>query len=173
MDSSNAQQQDLCMSPEPTKEHKWLDQLVGEWNCKSQMMMPDGSSATGNATEVVRSLGGLWTVAEMKADMPDGSDGEMIMTLGYDPAKGKFVGTFVGSMMNFMWHYLGSLSADGKTLTLDCEGPNMAPGAEPGTTANYQDIVTIVDANTRTLRSQMATPDGGWVQFMEATYKRV
>jgi hypothetical protein len=168
-----AQAQDsMCMAPEPSAEHKWLQRLVGEWTCESQMTMPDGTSMNGAATESVRSLGGLWTIGEMTTTMP-GSDKPdyMIMTLGFDPARGKFVGSFVGSMMTFMWIYEGTLAGD--TLTLDCVGPNMAPGAEPGATANYQDIVTLVDDNTRTLRSQMQLPDGSWAQFMTATYRRV
>ena len=41
--------------------------------------------------------------------MPDGGPATMIMTLGYDPAKKRFVGTFIGSMMTNLWVYEGEL----------------------------------------------------------------
>ena len=48
----------------------------------------------------------------------------------------------------------------------------MAPGAE-GRTAKYQEVITIVDADTRTFTSRAQGPDGKWVEFMTATYRRV
>jgi hypothetical protein len=92
-----------------------------------------------------------------------------IITLGYDPAKGKFVGTFIASMMTHLWLYEGSLDASGKVLTLDAEGPSMA--GDDGM-AKYQDIVTVENDNHWTLSSQMQGPDGQWVKFMTAHYRR-
>jgi len=37
--------------------------------------------------ERVRSIGGLWTVAEGESRMPDGSPATTIMTLGFDPRR--------------------------------------------------------------------------------------
>jgi hypothetical protein len=48
------------------------------------------------------------------------------MTLGYDPAKKRFVGSFVASMMTFLWLYDGELDAAQKVLKLDAEGPSFA-----------------------------------------------
>lgn len=44
--------------------------------------------------------------------------------------------------------------------------------AGDGGMAKYQDIITIVSPNERTLSSQQLQPDGTWKQFMTATYKR-
>ena len=38
--------------------------------------------------------------------------------------------------------------------------------------APYQDVIEIVDNNTRLLRSRMPGPDGQWVEFMKARYTR-
>ena len=65
-----------------------------------------------------------------------------IITLGYDPAKQRFVGSFIASCMTHLWPYEGTLDATGKVLTLDSEGPSFSGD---GTTVKYQDIVEIVD----------------------------
>lgn len=159
--------------PEPQDQHKWLSRLVGEWTMEGECMMgPDQPSMKMRGRDVVRSLGGLWTIAEGVGEMPGGGEMRSIMTLGYDPQRQKFVGTFVASMMTHLWLYEGSLDAGGKVLTLDCKGPNMMPGATPGELVPYQDIIEFVDDNHRILRSRAPGPDGKWVQFMEAHYHR-
>jgi hypothetical protein len=91
------------------------------------------------------------------------------MTLGYDPDKKRFVGTWVGSMMSFLWVYDGSLDPAGRTLTLNAEGPDFST---PGKTAKYQDIIEFVSDDHRVLRSQTLGDDGTWHPFMEAHYRR-
>jgi hypothetical protein len=158
------------MFAEPQKEHHWLQQLVGDWTYESECIMgPDQPPMTSQGKERVRTLGGLWTVGEMESGMPDGSTGTMIMTLGFDPAKGRFVGTFVGSMMTFLWSYDGELDAAEKVLTLNAESPSFAGD---GTMAQYKDIIEIKGPNERTLSSQVLGDDGKWNRFMTATYKR-
>jgi hypothetical protein len=135
------------------------------------MTMPDGSTSTGTGRETYTALGELWVIGAMMAPMPDGTPMDARTTLGYNATKGTFEGSFHASCMDSQWVY-HSGELNGNTLTLNCVGPNMAPGAEPGSTCNYQDIFELRDANTRILRSQAETPDG-WVQFMQATYTRV
>jgi len=91
------------------------------------------------------------------------------MTLGYDPQKQRFVGTFVGSMMTGMWVYEGTMDASGSMLTLDTEGPDM--GSE-GKMANYKDIIEIKSDDYRLLRSQIQSADGSWQEFMTAHHRR-
>jgi hypothetical protein len=158
------------MQSEPQKEHKWLTSLVGEWTYESDCDMgPDQPPMKSVGKESVRSLGGLWTLGEWQFEMPDGSMGVMIMTLGFDPAKGRFVGTFIGSMMTHLWIYDGQLDAAGKVLTLNAEGPTFS---DPGKMAQYQDIIEIKSANERVLSSQLLGDDGKWTRFMTATFKR-
>jgi hypothetical protein len=157
--------------PEPQAEHKWLQRLVGEWTYESDCYMgPDQPPMKSGGTESVRSLGGLWTLGEGRGEMPDGGVMISIMTLGYDPARKRFVGTFVASMMTHLWLYDGSLNEAGTVLTLDAEGPSFAGD---GTMAKYQDIIEFKGDNERVLSSQTLGPDGKWVRFMTATYRRV
>ncbi|GAB4115534.1 MAG: DUF1579 domain-containing protein [Acidobacteriota bacterium] len=156
-------------APQPTREHEWLQQLVGEWTYEMTAAGSPAGSAEIRGGESVRSIGGLWVMLEGHGSMPDGSPAVTIMTLGYDPEKQSFTGTFIGSMMTYLWTYRGSLDSSGKVLTLDTEGPSMAGD---GKICKYKDIVEIVDADTRLLRSRMLGDDGQWQEFMQATYRR-
>lgn len=152
------------------KEHRWLDSLVGEWDYESEASMgPDQPPSKFAGTETVRSLGGAWVLCEGKGDMPEGGSWTTIMTLGYDPAQKKFVGTFIGSMMTHLWIYEGQLDAAGKILTLDTEGPSFS---EEGKMARYQDIIEIKSSDHRLLSSQWLGDDGKWNGFMTANYRR-
>lgn len=155
--------------PEPGPEHRWLERMVGEWTCESECSMgPDQPPMTTRGTEVVRSLGGLWMVNEMEMPGPDGAPMHSVMTLGFDPAKGRFVGSFIASCMTHMWPYNGTLDASGKVLTLDSEGPAFSGEGM----SKYQDIVELLDDDTRELRSQVRNADGTWTAFMKMTSRR-
>lgn len=159
-----------CPKAEPQKEHEWLHKLVGDWTCEMECSMgPDQPPMKSTGTESVRSLGGLWTIGEGTGDAPDGTPVKSIMTLGYDPQKQKFVGTFVASMMTHLWVYEGTLNETGKVLILDTEGPSFAGD---GSMARYQDIIAFVSDDHRTLKSRMPGEDGNWIEFMTAHYQR-
>jgi uncharacterized protein YndB with AHSA1/START domain len=156
------------MQAEPRAEHQWLQRLLGEWTFEAEAIMgPDQPTSKALGTETVRSLGGLWVLAEGQAEMPGGGPMGSLMTLGYDPAKGRFVGTFVASMMTHLWVYEGLLDADGRVLTLDTQGPNFATGGM----SRYQDIITLDDGR-RTLASRMLGENGEWSPVMRAEYRR-
>ncbi len=158
------------MEVKPQKEHQWLDQLLGKWTTEGECDMPSGESAKSVGTETVRSMGGLWVVCEGQGDMPGCGPCDMLMTLGYDTEKKAFVGSWAGSMMSGMFIYTGALDSSGKVLTLDTEGPSFTGD---GSTAKYQDVITIKSKDERTLHSQTLQPDGTWKRFMTATYRRV
>jgi hypothetical protein len=158
------------MKAEPQKEHQWLQQLVGEWTSEAECSMGPGQPSTKSyGTERVRMVGGVWMVGEGQGEMPGGGPATMIMTLGYDPQKKKYLGTWIGSMMTHMWHYDGEMDASGRILTLSAEGPSMAGD---GTMAKYQDIIEIKSKDHRTLSSRVLGPDGTWNHFMTAHYRR-
>jgi hypothetical protein len=67
-ESTNAQPEASFTRPEPQKEHLWLQKLVGEWTFEAEASMGDGKpNEKTSGTERVRSLDGLWTVAEDRA----------------------------------------------------------------------------------------------------------
>ncbi len=163
------------MHVEPQSEHRWLHKLVGEWTYVGDCSMgPDEPAMKNTGTESVRSLGGLWTIGDGKGEMPGVGTGYTVMTLGYDPAKKRFLGTFIGSMMTHLWIYDGSLDDSGKVLTLDAEGPSFTAdgGIVEGKLVKYQDTIEFKSDDHRTLSSRMLTDAGEWVGIMNADYHR-
>lgn len=163
-----AQQAGCPGAAQPQAEHEWLHQIVGEWECEGEAKMgPDQPVMTWKSREVVRSLGGMWVIGEGTGNMPEGGTAHTMITLGYDPKKERYVGTFAASMMTHLWIYEGR--REGTVLTLDTEGPAMTPDAPY---AKFQDIVDIKSRDERTLRSVVLGPDGQWHEVMKATYRR-
>jgi hypothetical protein len=159
------------MKSEPQKEHQWLQQLVGEWTYEAEATMEQGQPPSKfEGYERVRSLGGLWILAEGQGEMPGCGAATTVLTLGYDPQKQRYVGTWVGSMMTHLWEYDGALDAAGRVLTLNAEGPHMA--AE-GKMAKYKDVIEIKSEDHRVLTSHILGEDGEWHAFMTANYRRM
>lgn len=147
---------------EPQKEHEWLQILVGEWTVEDD-------KAPGQWTETVRSLHGIWIVAEGQGEMP-GGPATTVMTLGYDPQKNRYVGTWIGSMMTHLWVYDGELDATGKILSLYSEGPDMMGGG--GKMVKYKDVIELKSDDHRLLSGHVLGEDGQWNQFCTTHYRR-
>jgi hypothetical protein len=159
------------MQVEVQKEHEWLRRLVGSWTYESEAIMAPGQPPVKMVgSELVRSLGDVWVICEGKGECPGEGTGFTVMSLGYDTAKKRFVGSFIGSMMTNLWIYDGALDPTGTKLVLDAEGPTMAGD---GSTAKYQDTIEIKSPDHRVLRSSILLPDGKWQQFMTSHYRRV
>ncbi len=159
------------MKTEAQKEHQWLQKLVGEWTCEAECIMEPGEPpAKMLGSESVRSLGGLWIVGQGQSEMPGGAGpATSVLTLGYDPRKQRFVGTWIGSMMPHLWLYDGELDADAGVLTLDTEGPDIA---DEGTMAQYKDVIEFKGDDHRVLTSYKLSDDGAWHQFVTVNYLR-
>jgi Protein of unknown function (DUF1579) len=90
MESAPAQPEIATMNAKPQKEHEWLHKLVGDWTYETDAPPEPGKPATkATGTESVRSLGGLWVLAEGRGVMPGGGPATTLMTLGYDTEKNR------------------------------------------------------------------------------------
>lgn len=159
------------MESKPEREHEWLMQLVGSWEFENECAMgPGGEKVRGTGREVVRAIGGLWVVGEMTGEMPGCGEMVGIMTLGFDPGRKKFVGTWIGSPTTHMFIYEGTLDDARRVLTLDCTGPSFT---DPAATARYQDIIEVRSRDERRLASQVLGEDGKWTRFMEGVFRRI
>ena len=167
---STEHQEPMEMATKPIKEHEWLKHLLGDWKVESQMMMPDGQTFTTHGTAHVKSLGGLWAYSENTDTMPDGTQITGYFALGYDVSFKEYRGAIIMSASSHLWKYAGQLSADEKTLTLECEGPSMTAD---GATAMYREVIELVDESSRTHTSYGQDEKGEWVQFSKSHYTRV
>lgn len=166
----STEQMEETMATKPIKEHEWLQNLVGEWQCTMEMMMGPGKpTQRSTGTESVKSLGGLWAFAEQKGSMPDGGQMTGYFALGYDVSFKQYWGTWIASVSSHLWKYKGELSPDGRIMTLNCEGPSMT---KDGETALYRDVIELIDANHRRTTSYGQDDDGNWQVFMTNDYTR-
>lgn len=158
------------MNNEPQAEHRWLHQLVGEWEGEGEAYGAPGEAPFAWKTiQSVRKIGELWIQCEARNETPKGAPDIMQITLGYDPAQGRYVGVFAGSMMSKLWIYEGRVEDDGRTLTLDTEGPDFASGQ----TRKFQDIVELIGDDRHELRSRKLGDDGQWQPVMRVRYRRI
>ena len=137
------------MKAEVTDQHRWLQRLLGEWRYEYDApAKTDKPAKKVEGTEHVRMLGDVWVLCEAKGTTPDGRTADALMTLGYDPQKQRFVGTWIGSMMNHLWVYDGELNEAGTAISLMAEGPDFTT---PGKFMQYKDVIEFKSNDHRTL----------------------
>jgi hypothetical protein len=155
--------------PGPEKEHQWLQKFVGEWTTISKGSMgPDQPPMECSGTIESRMIGDFWVVNEMQGN-PQGIPMRGLQTIGYDPVKKKYIGTWVDSMMNHMWMYEGSVDASGNKLTLEAEGPSFMGD---GKVTKYRDAYEFKTPDHIIVSSSMLGEDGKWITFMTGESKR-
>lgn len=154
-------------TPQPTKEHQWLGQLVGEWTVEGEAVCdPSAPPEKFKGTERVRRVGAFWTTSEYTGELL-GQPFTGVFTLGYDAQKRRFVGTWIDSMQAHLWQYQGTLDAAGKTLTLETEGPC----CKTGKIMKVRDILEIRSKDERVFTMTVEN-DGKWVPAMTLHYRR-
>lgn len=161
--------QDAPQFPGPEKEHEWLEQFVGEWITDSKAKMgPDQPAVEWKGTINSRMIGKFWVVNEMQGDAI-GTPMIGLQTIGYDPDKKKYVGTWIDSMANHLWRYEGEVDPSGKKLTLEAEGPNFMTGGRP---TKFRDAYEFRAPDHIVITSSMLGDDGQWITFMTGEARR-
>lgn len=155
--------------PQPTTQHEWLKKFVGEWTVRSEIhMAPDQEPMVATGTESARMLGGFWVVGEGRGEMA-GADlkSEWIISFGYDPQQGEYVGRWIDSMTPAKWDYRGKVSEDGKTMTLSTSGFCPMEGKD----CEFRTTVAFKSDDVRVITDEKKT-DAGWVTAVVSTYTR-
>lgn len=153
---------------EATAQHQWLQRMAGDWTYEMEAEGGPGEPPIRDTgSEYVRPLGDTWVMCESGGSMPDGTQVASVMTLGYDPERERFTGTFVSSMMTYLWIYAGT--RDGDLLTLDTEGPSYT---DDGRMVPYRDTIRFVSDDHRVHTSSYRTDDGGWHPMLTTHYRR-
>lgn len=146
-----------------SEEHEFLQKFVGEWEVESE-----GSGMKGKAVMKSSMLGKLWLVNSSDHEV-GGTPLQSIQMIGYDTTKKKYVGIWADSVINYMWHYEGTVDESGKKLTLNAEGPSMSGD---GKMTQYKDAYEFKDDDTIIATSSMQNADGEWTVIMKGTAKR-
>jgi hypothetical protein len=158
--------QDFPAPAKPTQEHQWLKQLVGEWDTDNEATFGEQKVAC-TGTQSSRMLGDYWVLNEGEMT-PMGMVMKSLQAIGYDPARKKFVGTFISSADGTFWIYEGTLDKAGRKLTLEADGPNMLTGK----TTKFRDSYEIKSPDHVAMTGEMLGDDGKWVTFMTGNSKR-
>ncbi len=169
-DENTTTQEPMEMATQPLPEHEWLKKLLGEWKTEGEMSMPDGQKMTSHGTASTKSLGGLWAFSDVTDTMPNGMEMTGYFALGYDVSFKEYRAAMIMSASSHLWKYTGELSADGKKMTLNCEGPDMV---KDGATALYRDEIELVDDDHHTRTSYGQDENGEWQLFATTHYTRV
>jgi hypothetical protein len=157
------------VQPKPGPKHDWLQQLVGNWETEVECRIdPSNRPMKAQGTESVRSIGGLWIVAEGESAIMD-KPMRSILTLGYDLEQKKYIGTWISSCMTYLWQYEGSVDLATETLTLETEGPSPH---SPGTVAKFKEVMEVKSGQHRVFTSSMQGQDGKWAAIATINYWR-
>ncbi len=144
----------------PGPEHAFLAEMVGEWTVKFQT--PGGEWTGKNVYKMAH--GGLWLASELECKTPDGPfSGQGLDS--YNPAKKKYVGTWVDSMSTTPIVLEGERSSDGKTLTMTGKGPGM-----DGNTADIKTVTEYTSKDKHVFKMWMGQTTGE--PTMTAVYER-
>lgn len=159
----------LCAQemPKPGPQHQKLHAHVGTWDAAMEMMGPDGTPMPSKGVSTVTmGLGGFWLLDDFVAEiggMPFHGKG----ATGFDPIKGKYVGTWMDSMSPSMMVLEGDFDAAGKVLTMSGMGVN-----HEGKPAMHRMVTTHVDANTMRFEMFVAGADGKEAKMLTITYQK-
>jgi hypothetical protein len=150
--------------PVPGPEHEILKKDVGTWDAEVEMMASPGAPASvSKGVEKVTMLGGFWQLTEFQSEIM-GMPFEGRGATGFDPAKKKYVGTWMDSMTPGYYTVEGTYDKATKTLTATMEGPDPS-----GAITRSKETTVWKDADTRVFT--MYAPDGQTVA-MRISYKR-
>lgn len=153
--------------------HKYLAKFEGEWDVATKFYMEPGAPAMENklscSTKLI--MGGRYLVEKVTGNLDMGTGPipfEGVSTTGYDNHKKVYFSTWIDNMGTGIMHDSGTMSADGKTITLEGKAYNPAVGEELPT----KNVSTLIDANTRKFEMWGPGPDGKMFKTAEMTYTR-
>ena len=155
--------------PGAVKEHEWLKRFVGQWDVVSEGSTGEGQPPIkGKAVMNSSMLGELWVVNSSDHEIA-GMNMKSIRMIGYDTKKKKYVGIWADSMINYMWHYEGTVDESGNKILLEVEGPSMTGG---GKMTKYRDAFEFTDDDTIIATSSMQGKDKKWIVIMKGNLTR-
>lgn len=151
----------------PTAEHAILEQLAGEWDATMKMDFPGVQPSKGTMSTKL-GMNGLWLVGDYKTDNFMGSPFTGHALTGYDPEKGKYVGTWIDSMTMALGVQEGTYDAATKTLTMESKGLDPMSGEE----VTMKMVTKVQDKDHHTFEMYSPGPDGSDMLALTIEYVR-
>ena len=147
----------------------WLRQFEGSWATVAK------SPAIGDYPEMVskgivtsKVIGESWVVNEHRGQCGE-TPFNAIQTIGYSK-QDSFTGSWVDSIMHYMWQYSGTLDESKNRLTLNANGPDLT---DPKKTRKYRDIFEIQSPTEILTLSQMLNDNDQWQTLSEGTMTKI
>ena len=139
---------------QPSEEHKLLKDDVGTWKADMTIWIPGmDEPMTAVGEEVNEMFGSFWVTSKFKADMM-GQPFEGRATMGFDPVKKKYIGTWFDTMNPHMSFMEGTYDKESKTLTMITTGVGM-----DGKPSKGKNVVVTNDDGSRVFTMYHAMPD--------------
>jgi hypothetical protein len=148
---------------------EWLNRLVGEWSL--DFATADSSEHPdfrAKGTENVRRIG-AGIIMESVSTSTDGSASRSVTLICGDAEKERITGAVMSTAVDTIFNSVGEIAQDGRSLTLETEGPAMTAGRE---TDRYRDVFVIEDQRSRYTAAELLHDDGSWHEFMRTIYRR-
>jgi hypothetical protein len=153
-------------APKPGPEHKILADDVGTWDATVEMWMAPGAApVVSKGVEKVRMLGGFWQVSDFEGTFM-GQPFQGLGQVGYDPAKKKYVSTWIDTWSTAFSNGEATYDSAAKTMT----GAMEMPGQDGKLTKVKE--TTVWKGDTRVFTMSAPGPDGKEVPTMRITYTR-
>ena len=157
---TEADMQACMVAGTPGKMHEMLARDAGTWHGKNTMWMGPGTEPmqAESTTTITSVMGGRYTKAEVKGDMPGGMGPfEGFGIYGYDNVTQKFTASWIDSMSTGIAQGTGELSKDGKSLTITYT--YACPITKKPST--LREVHTRTGENTKTLEMYGIDPKSG------------
>lgn len=141
-----------------------FQQDVGTWDVDIELRLPGQPAQRSRGVCVKRLIsGGVWLISDLRNET-SGFEGHGVY--GYDPAKKKYVGTWVDDARRFLVAGEGTWDEAAQTMSFE------SVAELPGRTLRWRDVTEYVDADTQVFHNFVRMADGNELEMTTATYRR-
>jgi len=152
--------------PQPTAEHKLIQNLAGKWKVACKFYMdPSQPPMESAATETVEKIGEFWTVSKFETSMM-GSPFTGCCSFGYEPHSKQYVSTWMDSMAPVLCVLRGTKQGD--TLTLQGEFFSCMTNS----VQKHRTTDKMISKDEHIFEMFTTMPDGKEIKMMTSHYKR-
>jgi hypothetical protein len=156
--------------PKPTKEHEELKSEVGGWDAEMLIWpAPGAEPMKSKGVETNEMFGPYWLMSKYEGEVV-GQKFTGHMMLGYDPAKKKYIGTWIDTMSPFGMTMEGDYDESTHTSTMMGVGTSW----ETGKPEKTKMVTRYESDDEKTFEMYMEKPGepAEWVKGMEIKYNR-